>query len=57
MKQRLKDLTRELAALPGVSGNEAPIVKVLAEKMTGLSDELTVDHHGNTSAASSTPCS
>ncbi len=47
MKQRLKDLTRELSALPGVSGNEAPIVKVLAEKMTGLADELTVDRHGN----------
>jgi len=47
MKQRLKDLTRELAALPGVSGNEAPIVKMLAEKMTALADELTVDRHGN----------
>lgn len=47
MKQRLKDLTRELSALPGVSGNEAPIVRALAEKMAPLTDELTVDLHGN----------
>ena len=47
MKQRLKDLTRELAALAGVSGNEAPIVRVLAEKMAPFVDELTVDLHGN----------
>ena len=47
MKQRLKDLTKELSALPGVSGNEAPVVRALVEKLENITDELTVDNHGH----------
>ncbi len=47
MKERLKERLLELSALPGVSGHEQPIVRLLAEQMGALADSVTVDPHGN----------
>ncbi|NLN83494.1 MAG: M42 family metallopeptidase [Firmicutes bacterium] len=47
MKEKLKDLLRELMAIPGVSGKEQKVVRVLVDKFTGLADQLEVDPFGN----------
>ena len=43
LKERLKELLRELTAIPGVSGDERKIIAVLADKLRPLADELLVD--------------
>ena len=47
LKERLKELLRELTAIPGVSGDERKIIAVLADKLRPLADELLVDRWGN----------
>lgn len=47
LKQTLKTLTGELAALDGVSGHEQPVVARLVELLEPLADQVEVDSYGN----------
>ena len=47
LKQQLRALTAELAALDGVSGHEQPVVARLIELLRPLVDRLEVDSYGN----------
>lgn len=47
LKNRLKELLKELTSIHGVSGREQKIVAALAEKLGPLADEMTVDNWGN----------
>ena len=55
--ERLKDLLCEFARLPGVSGNEQEIVRVLQDALKPLSDEIMVDPFGNVIATRHGPAS
>jgi putative aminopeptidase FrvX len=46
-KDRIRELTTELAALDGVAGFEQPVVRRLVELLTPLADEVAVDGFGN----------
>ena len=44
---RIKELLVQLAAIPGVSGFEAPVARAIAGHLKGVSDEITADTMGN----------
>ena len=46
-KDRVRDLTIELAALDGVTGFEQPVVRRLVELLTPLVDSVAIDAFGN----------
>jgi endoglucanase len=46
-KERIRDLTIELAAIDGVTGFEQPVVRRLVELLRPLADAVTVDAFGN----------
>lgn len=43
----LRDLLRELTAIPGISGHEDAIIRDFAARLKPLADEVTVDSLGN----------
>lgn len=47
MKKQLLTLLQELTAIPGVSGQEQPVVRRLAELFKPLADKVEVDQFGN----------
>ena len=47
MKEDLRVLIKELAAIDGISGQEQKVVRALLEHLRPLSDELSVDCFGN----------
>ncbi|MEX2356036.1 MAG: M20/M25/M40 family metallo-hydrolase [Thermaerobacterales bacterium] len=47
LQQRIFELTRELAALPGPPGAEQPVIRALVDKMKAITPEVDVDHFGN----------
>lgn len=55
MKQRLKDLLRELAALDGVAGHEQPVVARLVDLLRPAADRVEVDSYGNIYATKQGP--
>ena len=47
MKQQLLTLLRELTAIPGISGQEQPVVRRLVELFKPVADSVEVDQFGN----------
>ncbi|MEX1158873.1 MAG: M20/M25/M40 family metallo-hydrolase [Thermomicrobiales bacterium] len=47
LRQRIKDLLRELAGLDGVSGHEHAVVQRLQELLSPVSETTVVDSYGN----------
>jgi endoglucanase len=47
LKQRLKELLKELTSICGVSGREQQVIAALAAKLRPLADEMSVDNWGN----------
>ncbi|MDP3488452.1 MAG: M42 family metallopeptidase [Bacillota bacterium] len=47
MKQQLLTLLRELTAIPGISGQEQPVVRRLVELFKPIADSVEVDQFGN----------
>ena len=47
MKEKLRELIKELAAIDGISGQEQKVVRAVLEHVRPLADEVSVDVFGN----------
>ena len=55
MKDELKRIFLDLAAVPGVSGNEGPIARAVAALLRPLVDDVRIDNMGNVIARKGDP--